>query len=179
MSVCVLFIWLSPLTNVGCSNQSGGAIAATSTLSCCSMKVMRKHVVTKLSPHWKAVCHQLSYPPDNFTCGNNKKSVIAVLEKWISVAERGGQPKTWHMFGEEVLSNIDHCVSDAICADLKKNEGICIGECHHMLSVIALVDFCLKLRTVYYYLNYIKCYTWYVFVYVPWPGAVGFAECRS
>ena len=99
MSVCVLFKWFPPLTNVGCSNQSGGAIAATSTPSWCSMKVMRKYVATKLSPHWKAVCHQLSYPPDNFTRRSDKRNVIAVLEKWISVAERGGQPKTWHMFG--------------------------------------------------------------------------------
>ena len=134
--VCELLKCISPLTNVGCSHQSGGAVAATSTLSCCSMKVMRKHVVTALSPHWKAVCQRLGYSPDGFTCGSDKKNLIAVLEKWIRVAERGGQPKTWQMFGEEVLSNIDHSVSNAICADLKKNKGICICEFHHMLPLL-------------------------------------------
>ena len=85
-------------------------------------------MATKLSPYWAGVCEHLGYPPDNFRRVNEKKSVIAVLEYWISVGEREGRPKTWTMFAAEVLSNNQHpTVSNEICDSLRR-EGIMICE---------------------------------------------------
>ena len=98
----------------------------------CSIRIIRKCVVTKLSPYWAGVCEHLGYPPGNFKCATDKKSVIAVLEYWINVGEREGRPKTWSMFAAEVLSNNQHpTVSTEICESLRR-EGIHIGELQRM-----------------------------------------------
>ena len=73
------------------------------------------------------MCQQLGYSPDDCRRANNKKSVIAVLENWINDGEKEGRPKTWSMFAEEILSNIDPAVPNDICDSLR-SEGIHIGE---------------------------------------------------
>ena len=73
------------------------------------------------------MCQCLGYSPDGFRRASDKKSVIAVLEHWINDGERVGRPKTWSMFAEEILSNIDPTVPNDICDSLR-SEGIHIGE---------------------------------------------------
>ena len=93
----------------------------------CNMRVMRKHVVNKLSPYWSVVCKQLGYPTEGLG-QDNKKNLIAVLEAWINDAEKEGRPKTWPMF-IEALSSISElsAVTSEICNDLKR-EGIHLSE---------------------------------------------------
>ena len=73
------------------------------------------------------MCQHLGYSLDDFRRENDKESVIAVLEYWISVGEREGRPKTWPMFAAEVLSIIHSTVTTEICDTLRR-EGIIIGE---------------------------------------------------
>ena len=101
-------------------------LAATPTSSYCNMKMMRKCVVTKLSPHWTVVCQHLGYSPADFRQGNDKKNLIAVLEHWIGAGERKGKPRTWLMFAE-ALNNINPSMSGEICDSLR-SEGIPVGE---------------------------------------------------
>ena len=102
-------------------------MAATPIDDKCNMKIMRKHVVNKLSPHWSVVCQHLGYS----TAGlgqDGKKNLIAVLEDWINSGEKEGKPRTWSMF-IGVLSNISELstVTSNICRDLN-TAGIYISE---------------------------------------------------
>ena len=102
--------------------------ATTPTSVHCNMKMMHKYVVNELSLNWAGVCKHLGYSPDDFRHANEKKSIIAVLEYWISVGKREGRPKTWTMFAAEVLSSNQHpTVTTVICESLRR-EGIHIGE---------------------------------------------------
>ena len=116
---CVVFI--------GRSNQPSTGVAATPTHGQCSIRIIHKCVATKLSPHWSVVCRCLGYSPDCFRRASDKKSVIAVMEHWINDGDRMGRPKTWSMFAEEILSNINPTVAREICNSLQR-EGVHIGE---------------------------------------------------
>ena len=87
------------------------------------MKLMRKHVVSRLSPYCNVVCQHLGYTTDVLE-GDDKKKLIAVLEKWITT----GRPKTWSMF-IGVLSKVSELsmVTVEICSDLNK-AGVHVGE---------------------------------------------------
>ena len=77
------------------------------------------------------MCQHLGYSPDDFIResdkNSDKKRVIAVMEYWISAAEKEGYPKTWSMFAEEILHIIDPTMSSEICDSLR-SEGIHLSE---------------------------------------------------
>ena len=77
------------------------------------------------------MCHHLGYSATEFKQENNKKSLIAVLEHWITT----GGPKTWLMF-IEVLSDVNElsAVTSDICSELNK-AGVCIGEYVHVVHL--------------------------------------------
>ena len=103
-------------------------MADTPTDSQCNIKLMHKYVMNKLAPYWRMVCHHLGYSVTGFVRQNNKKSITAVLEHWITTGEKEGRPKTWSMF-IGVLSDVNElsAVSSEICDSLIK-AGVCIGE---------------------------------------------------
>ena len=82
------------------------------------MKLMRKHVVNKLSPYCTVMYQHLGYSTAELQ-GDNKRDLIAVLEDWIATGEREGRPKTWSMF-IGVLYNISELskVISEICSEL-------------------------------------------------------------
>ena len=89
------------------------------------MKLMRKHVVNRLSPYCTVVCEHLGYSTAELR-GDNKKNLIAMLEDWITT----GGPKTWSVF-IGVLSNISELsvVTSEICSELNK-VGVHVGKCY-------------------------------------------------
>ena len=89
------------------------------------MKLMRKHIVNRLSPYCTVMCQHLAYSTAELQ-GDSKKDLIAMLEKWITT----GGPKTWSMF-IGVLSSISELsvVTSEICSELNKaGVHIAIGE---------------------------------------------------
>ena len=102
-------------------------MAATPIDDKCNMKIMRKHVVNKLSPYWSVVCQRLGYSTTGLV-QDNKKNLIAVLEHWINSGEKEGRPRMWSMF-IGVLSNISELssVTSDICTDLN-TAGVYISE---------------------------------------------------
>ena len=102
-------------------------MAATPIDDKCNMKIMRKHVVNRLSPHWTVVCQHLGYSTTGLLQGN-KNYLIAVLEDWINSGEKEGKPRTWSLL-IGVLSNISELstLTSDICIDLH-TAGVYISE---------------------------------------------------
>ena len=98
-------------------------MSATPPYDQCNMKLMRKHVVNRLSPYCTVVCQHLGYTTAGLE-GDDKRNLIAVLENWITT----GRPKTWSVF-IGVLNNISELslVTSEICSDLNK-AGVHVGE---------------------------------------------------
>ena len=103
----------------------------------CDMKLMHKYVVSKLAPYWTTVGDYLEYSVHErnaFEGADNKKSLVAVLENWITT-DNGRQPKTWLTF-IGVLMELDQdlsiSVSSEICArlerELSSSVSISIGK---------------------------------------------------
>lgn len=122
------FVYVWEWTHVACFNKTIKLVHLCTCIviigqpGTCNMKIMRKHVVTKLLPYCKVVCYQLGYSVTS--SGQDKKDLIAVLEAWI---EKEGRPKTWQMFIEVLSINELSTVTSQICIDLKK-EGIYISK---------------------------------------------------
>ena len=92
------------------------------------MKIMYRHVVSKLSSNWTSVGDYLGYSVserNGFRCANNNKSLAALLENWISTSN-GRKPKTWSTFFE-VLNELDQDLSMSvgreICASIQAELG--------------------------------------------------------
>ena len=91
---------------------------------------MYKCAVSKLAPYWRTVGDYLEYSvvqrngfrnADN----DNKKSLVAVLENWIST-NNGREPKTWPTFIKvlwELDQDLSISVGSEICASLER-EGV-------------------------------------------------------
>ena len=111
----------------GQTSQLAPRMAATPKDDKCNMKIMRKHVVNKLSPYWSVVCQHLGYSTAGLV-QDDKKNLIAVLEHWINSGEKEGKPRTWSMF-MGVLSNISELsiVTSDICRDLN-TAGVYFSE---------------------------------------------------
>ena len=83
------------------------------------MKIMYKHVVSKLSSDWTSVGNYLEYSVaerNNFKGPNNNKRLAALLENWISTSN-GRKPKTWSTFFE-VLNELDEDLSLSVCREI-------------------------------------------------------------
>ena len=119
----------------GGTKQSAVGMTATPTNSQCSIKIMRKYVVDKLAPHWSVVCHHLGYSNAEFRQDSPKRSLVAVLEHWITTGVKEGRPRTWSMF-IEVLSDVNElsAITGVICSELNK-AGVCTGEYVHVIHL--------------------------------------------
>ena len=81
---------------------------------------MYKHVVSKLSPYWTTVGDYLEYSVverNSFRAANNNKSLIALLEDWIST-DNGRKPKTWSTF-IVVLEELDQDLSISVGREIR------------------------------------------------------------
>ena len=99
--IIILFIF------TGKTNKYSAGAAAPPTSSPCTMKAMYKHVVRRLSPHWRIVCDYLEYgvvERNNFKRADDRSSLVAMLEDWTNT-DNGRRPKTWSTF-MEALSEI-------------------------------------------------------------------------
>ena len=79
------------------------------------MKTMYKYVVSKLSPYWTTVGDYLEYSVverNSFRGANNNKSLVTLLENWIST-NNGRGPKTWSAF-IGVLEELDQDLSISV-----------------------------------------------------------------
>ena len=124
----------------GGTNQSAVGMTATPTNSQCSIKIMRRCVVDKLAPYWIMVCHHLGYSDAEFRQDSPKRSLIAVLEHWITTGVKEGRPRTWSMF-IEVLSDANElsAVTSVIYSELNK-AGVCTGEYVHVVHYLLVKD---------------------------------------
>ena len=74
----------------------------------CDIKTMYMCGVKKLAPYWITVADFLDYSvaeKEKFRCDDNKSSLVAVLEDWITT-DNGREPKTWSTFAK-VLTEVD------------------------------------------------------------------------
>ena len=89
--------------------------SAHSTERPLNMKIMYRHVVSKLSLCWTTVGDYLEYSVaerNSFKADNNNKSLAALLENWISTSN-GRKPKTWSTFFK-VLNELDKDLSMSV-----------------------------------------------------------------
>ena len=97
------------------------------------MKTMYKYVVNKLAPHWTTVGDYLEYSVherNGFKGADDKKSLIALLENWIST-DSGMKPKTWSTFIGvlmELYQDLSISVCNEICARLERELSITVGS---------------------------------------------------
>ena len=83
------------------------------------MKTMYKCGVRKLAPYWVTVADFLDYgvaERNSFRRGDNKDSLVAVLENWITT-DNGREPKTWSTFAK-VLTEVDEDQSILLGRDI-------------------------------------------------------------
>ena len=90
------------------TNQTAPRVTPPPVERKCDMKTMYKCGVKKLAPYWITVADFLDYgvaEKSSFRCNDNKDSLVAVLENWITT-DNGREPKTWSTFAK-VLTEVD------------------------------------------------------------------------
>ena len=86
------------------------------------------------------VCEYLGYPQNDCKRASDKKSAIAVLERWLGATEKEGKPKTWSML-LEILSNIEGLSTSTVVieiCDSLRSRGVDISEFLYILLLCVL-----------------------------------------
>ena len=128
-------------------NQSPSGLTTPPTGKKCDMKIMYKHVVNKLSPHWKSVGDYLEYSVverNGFRRGDDKKSLVALLENWIDT-DNGREPKTWLTF-IKVLGELDQDLDISVGSEIRTNLEKEIMSPSGKLFVLLCVQFIAYIR---------------------------------